>query len=395
VLHNPFYRQKYELNLKQIFPSIPFYKDFYQLADWGKQLINCHINYETIKPKTNTMKAVIFYVTFLFTLLNLDLSLFAQTPPTRTISFADCAWYVKSGYWGPGPNHFSDSDQSVWLDELGRLHLKIRQQGNTWYCTEVYTTEFTSYGEHRFLVDGRIDLLDRNIVLGLFTYASDASEIDIEFSRWGDPNFARVGSFTVQPWDIPGNCERFICHLDSAKTTHYFNWQPDSVTFASLHGHYLGDPPAPNYYIHRWTYKGKDIPSSANNLRTHINYWLNRGDRPLDPRALEIIITHVVQPLSQSVPKNDPPPQQFNLLQNYPNPFAGTTTIHYWLPQPEPVRIDIFNLSGQPVTTLINNDYLSDHHQLEFNAENLPAGIYFYRIQGATFQQTQKMILIR
>ncbi len=117
---------------------------------------------------------------------------------TRTIHFANCTWYVKSGYWGPGPNHFSDSDQSVWVDDQGRLHLKIRQQGTTWYCAEVYTTGFTSYGEHRFLVDGRIDLLDRNIVLGLFTYANDASEIDIEFSRWGDPNFAKVGSFTFQ-----------------------------------------------------------------------------------------------------------------------------------------------------------------------------------------------------
>lgn len=319
----------------------------------------------------------------------------AKTPATRTIHFAGCHWNVKSGYWGPGPNHFSDSAESVWVDDQGRLHLKIRQIGSTWYCVEVYTTQFTSYGEHRFLVDGRIDLLDRNIVLGLFTYSSDASEIDIEFSRWGDPNYAQVGSFTVQPWTTAGNCERFICHLDSAQTTHYFNWQPDSVTFASMHGHYLGDPPAPNYYIHRWTYQGKDTPRNSHNLRTHINYWLNRGDRPLDIRTLEVIITHVVQPLSQSVPNDDQPPRKFKLLQNYPNPFAGSTTIHYWLPHPEPVLIAIFNLSGQRVRTIADNYQAAANHQIDFNAENLPAGIYFYRIQGATFSQTQKMILIR
>lgn len=317
------------------------------------------------------------------------------TSIARTIRFAGCDWNVKSGYWGPGPNHFSDSAESVWVDEQGRLHLKMRQIGTTWYCAEVYTTQFTTYGEHRFLVEGRIDLLDRNIVLGLFTYSNDASEIDIEFSRWGDPNYAQIGSFTVQPWTTAGNCERFICHLDSVKSTHYFNWQPDSVTFASMHGHYLGDPPTPNHYIHRWTYKGKDTPRNSHNLRTHINYWLNRGDRPLDIRTLEVMITHVVQPLAQNVHEKDQPPRQFNLLQNYPNPFAGNTTIHYWLPYPEPVTIDIFNLSGQKVATVVNSNHQADEHAINFNASNLPAGVYLYRLHGETINRSNKMILIR
>jgi predicted helicase len=50
VLHNPAYRKKYELNLKREFPRLPFYKDFWQWAKWGKQLMELHINYETVKP---------------------------------------------------------------------------------------------------------------------------------------------------------------------------------------------------------------------------------------------------------------------------------------------------------------------------------------------------------
>ncbi len=50
VLHNPTYRKKYELNLKRDFPRIPFYTDFWQWAAWGKQLIDLHVNYETIEP---------------------------------------------------------------------------------------------------------------------------------------------------------------------------------------------------------------------------------------------------------------------------------------------------------------------------------------------------------
>jgi predicted helicase len=50
VLHHPAYRKKYELNLKREFPRIPFYDDFFKWADWGKALIDLHINYETVKP---------------------------------------------------------------------------------------------------------------------------------------------------------------------------------------------------------------------------------------------------------------------------------------------------------------------------------------------------------
>ncbi len=48
VLHNPAYRKKYELNLKREFPRIPFYENFFQWRDWGKHLMNLHINYETV-----------------------------------------------------------------------------------------------------------------------------------------------------------------------------------------------------------------------------------------------------------------------------------------------------------------------------------------------------------
>ncbi len=50
VLHSPVYRKKYEQNLKREFPRLPFYADFFQWRDWGKELMNLHINYETVEP---------------------------------------------------------------------------------------------------------------------------------------------------------------------------------------------------------------------------------------------------------------------------------------------------------------------------------------------------------
>ena len=50
MLHDPVYREKYALNLKREFPRIPFYKDFWQWAEWGKELMDLHIGYESVTP---------------------------------------------------------------------------------------------------------------------------------------------------------------------------------------------------------------------------------------------------------------------------------------------------------------------------------------------------------
>jgi len=58
VLHHPAYRQKYELNLKREFPRLPFYADFHQWAQWGKTLMELHLNYETIEPYKLTRQEI-------------------------------------------------------------------------------------------------------------------------------------------------------------------------------------------------------------------------------------------------------------------------------------------------------------------------------------------------
>ncbi|MBA2249171.1 MAG: N-6 DNA methylase [Chitinophagaceae bacterium] len=58
VLHNPDYRKKYELNLKREFPRIPFYENFYQWVKWGEQLMNLHIDYETVEPYPLQLKEI-------------------------------------------------------------------------------------------------------------------------------------------------------------------------------------------------------------------------------------------------------------------------------------------------------------------------------------------------
>ena len=319
-----------------------------------------------------------------------------QFQTVRIIEFSGYKWAVRgTGYGGPGPNFWSDSQESVWLDESGRLHLRIRKIDGRWYCAEVYTSQYTDYGEHRFLIEFDLDNLDQNVVVGLFVYEDDAKEIDIEFSKWGDPNFTDIGSFTVQPWTIPGNTERFPVLTDSLRTTNLFIWKENYVNFYSIIGHHEGLLPSPENYIHQWIYWGNSIPKNSDDLRTHINFWLVQGKSPVDTTNLEIVITKVQLPIETGVKKDrETIPTKISHF-NFPNPSSERTTIQFKLSMPDYVKIDIYNLLGEKVLAVTNRYFSTLENQISFDTKNLPVGIYFYRIQGTTFSEVKKFVIAR
>jgi len=85
----------------------------------------------------------------------------------------------------------------------------------------------------------------------------------------------------------------------------------------------------------------------------------------------------------------------FRLQQNYPNPFNPTTTINYSVSKTSFVTIKVYNLAGKEVTTLLNEEKSPGKYRMEFSADNLPSGIYFYRMQSGSFTDTKKFILLR
>jgi len=212
----------------------------------------------------------------------------SSTGDDTRLSFAGFSWHVKSGYGGPGPNYWSSSSESVWVDAQGRLHLKIRKSGSTWYCAEVWRDTISRCGKQRFYVIGAIDALDPNAVLGLFVYRDDSREIDIEFSRWGNPSGAN-GWYVVQPGATPGNAHSFTFALTGTHTTHYFDWQSSWISFKSIHGHYE-EPPSGDYLIQSWLHTGGDIPDDGDDLRVHINLWLYQGAAPISGQPIEVVI---------------------------------------------------------------------------------------------------------
>jgi len=85
----------------------------------------------------------------------------------------------------------------------------------------------------------------------------------------------------------------------------------------------------------------------------------------------------------------------FNLSQNYPNPFNPSTSIHYAISSPQFVTIKVYDLLGKEIVTLVNEEKPAGNYEVEFNAANLPSGIYFYRIKAGNFIETKKMVLLR
>jgi len=87
--------------------------------------------------------------------------------------------------------------------------------------------------------------------------------------------------------------------------------------------------------------------------------------------------------------------KKFELNQNYPNPFNPTTSIRYAIDSRQFVSLKVYNLLGKEVATLINENKEAGNYMVNFDASNLPSGVYLYKLQAGEFIQTKKMTLVK
>jgi photosystem II stability/assembly factor-like uncharacterized protein len=88
-------------------------------------------------------------------------------------------------------------------------------------------------------------------------------------------------------------------------------------------------------------------------------------------------------------------PETFSLAQNYPNPFNASTTIEFSLDTPETVTIKVYDTIGREIATVVNGKFQAGTHRVNFDAENLTSGVYFYQIETKSVADMRKMILIK
>ncbi len=170
----------------------------------------------------------------------------------------------------------------MWVDASDQLHLTVQNNFGNWYSSEIALVDPLGYGDYVFTTQGRLDLLDPNVVFGLFIWEYEPcydpsylwwnpdNEFDIEFSRWGNPASA-IGQFVAQPYDWPGNLNRFDATFSSNEiTSHAFRWLHDRVECRSWRGGPLDE--ATSAQIYSWTYTGPHIPRPEQ-PRVHLNLW--------------------------------------------------------------------------------------------------------------------------
>lgn len=110
------------------------------------------------------------------------------------------------------------------------------------------------------------------------------------------------------------------------------------------------------------------------------------------------LINDIMAWLSGEVSIDEPKPHipsSFSLSQNYPNPFNPDTRIDYALPEASHVTLEIYDMLGRRVASLIDEEQEPGYHQAVWNAKDCPSGMYFYRLKAGSFTETKKMILMK
>ncbi|MBP6876301.1 MAG: hypothetical protein KBD56_09535 [Candidatus Eisenbacteria bacterium] len=335
-------------------------------------------------------------------------------PGGRTLAFAGRTWRVKGpGYYGPGPNVFCDDPSCTWVDMQGQLHLTLAYRSGTWRSTEVVLEDALGYGDYIVTTVGRLDLLDRYAVLGIFLWQygpcwddsylwwNPYDEIDFEYSRWGDPS-GDLGQFVVQPFDYPGNLERFNpTFAEGEVVSHAMRWLPDRVEFRVWRGGPEDEATSP--LIHAWTYSGPHIPRPEQ-PRLHLNLWkLQDGNPSTNQEVVFQDFTFVPEGAAALQEERDSRPERpaiARLLPPQPSIIDSGTSIRFDLARGGMVDLAVFSPDGRRVRTLLNAFVPSGLHAADWDGRDdarraVDSGVYLIRLKGAGFVETGRVTLLK
>ncbi len=104
------------------------------------------------------------------------------------------------------------------------------------------------------------------------------------------------------------------------------------------------------------------------------------------------LISYVVTGVEEN---NNSIPLGYSLSQNYPNPFNPSTKIQYSISSQQNVTLKVYNVLGNEVATLVNEEKPAGTYEVFFNGSNLSSGVYFYKLQSGSFVETRKLILLK
>ena len=316
---------------------------------------------------------------------------------SQPFSFAGFTWERKSGCGGPGPNCWSPANAV--LDAEG-AHLRLTRQGGDWYAAEIRTTTPVPIGSYSVQLVGRTDLLDPNVVLGVFLYDDAAgeawdpcpSELDMESSRFGDPG-APNGHFVSYASGVcsPADLDDFSYTLTGTHTTHEIDWVPGAVAYRLMHGHRTA-PDLPEYLIGERTFVSPLVPG-AGGMRLHVNLWAFGGSAPTDQQEVEVVISDIVR--SSPALAADAPTGATDLaIAARQNPSRGGVDLQLTLPIDGRARLTILDVAGRHVATLGDAPVAAGRHGRRWDPGPARPGVYFARLEAGGRVVMRRIILL-
>ena len=229
---------------------------------------------------------------------------------------------------------------------------------------------------------------------------ADDLEDDLSWNKWVNQNGDYVGDHNFEPTATAV----WVCH-DYNVAPYKYNTDSDALNFiafpaygcgAVTHGLYAPDGTGLGYYAAageydagKWMAKYLDCESAFDGLYTD---GMNVGNSNLHFIAQDSF-KGTIQYTAVSVEEDAP--AQFAVSQNSPNPFNPTTTISFEIANSGNVTIDVYNVAGQKVDTIVN-DYLEDGtHSRVWDATGFSAGVYFYTVKSGNLSKTMSMTLLK
>ncbi|MCJ7554980.1 MAG: T9SS type A sorting domain-containing protein [Ignavibacteriaceae bacterium] len=143
-----------------------------------------------------------------------------------------------------------------------------------------------------------------------------------------------------------------------------------------------------SYFVTLTAYDN-DAASITDNLITIVNEKQISGNESWYAKA---VVSDIVSDVSED---KSIYPDEFELSQNYPNPFNPGTVISYKLPASGNVTLKVYDILGNEIAALVNEEKTAGSYVVDFNASELSTGVYFYRLQAGSFVQTKKMTVIK
>ncbi|MEO1023017.1 MAG: T9SS type A sorting domain-containing protein [Bacteroidota bacterium] len=193
--------------------------------------------------------------------------------------------------------------------------------------------------------------------VGLNADLGTTMEVPIQFWSTDDGD----ASFSIVGWDyIPTEWQLFLVHTETGEEFELFELESVDIPFLNSYA----DP------------QTQEAGLLTSGIQVHTQFALR-----------------IVPPVTEEL--NNELPEELELYQNYPNPFNPVTTISFYLPETQEVRLSVFNVVGQPIAVLMQGVMNSGEHQIDWDASDKPSGMYIYQLEVGNKIMTRKMTLVK